>query len=150
MLRRFLWGLAHELKPSPSFFGGFRLLFCFVVLAMIVQAIQHAARSQPATPSAEWYANHPGTRERVVAACRDNPGAAARNDHCAAASLGNLIEAERLASRQVGPSPFDATPPSSPRFWAERPALRREHLGKCERADPSWRARNNCRAAGYT
>ncbi|TPG46000.1 hypothetical protein EAH89_25595 [Roseomonas nepalensis] len=137
-----------ELYPSPSIFGGFRLLFLVVVLLMILGAIKGHSETMP--PSAEWYADHPAVRERVVAACRDNPGAARRNDHCAAASQGNLIAAAREASARAPLDPFDNTPPSSPRYWAARPEARREFMEICRRAEPSWRARNNCRAAGYT
>jgi hypothetical protein len=147
-MRRVARFVLFELYPTPSIFGGARLLLWIVLAMMVLGAVK--GHSQTAPPSAEWYANHDSVRERVVAACRDNPGAAARNDHCAAASQGNLIAAAREASSRASLDPFDATPPSSPRYWAQRPDARRQHIETCRRADPSWQARNNCRAAGYT
>lgn len=147
-MRRVARAVLFELSPNPSLLGGFRLLFWVVVIMLILGAIKGYSQTTP--PSAEWYANNPAVRERVVAACRDNPGAARRNDHCAAASQGNLIAAEREAAARTRLNPFDDTPPSSPRYWEMRPDARREHLATCKRADPAWRARNNCRAAGFT
>jgi hypothetical protein len=101
-------------------------------LAVLALAALPALAQQP-SPSATWFADNPGPRNRILDLCRDHPGPAERDDRCKAAFEGAGIAAAREARRNLG----DRTPPTSLKYWLDRPEERREHVASCSRIPPS-------------
>jgi hypothetical protein len=91
------------------------------------------AAAQSPSPSATWFADNPGPRNRILDLCRDHPGPAERDDRCKAAFEGAGIAAAREARRNRG----DLTPPSLLKYWLDRPEQRREHLTSGSRIPPT-------------
>jgi hypothetical protein len=87
------------------------------------------AQSPSPSPSATWFADNPGPRNRILDLCREHPGPAERDDRCKAAFEGAGIAAAREARRSRG----DLTPPTSLKYWIDNPEERREHLATCKR-----------------
>jgi hypothetical protein len=114
-----------------------------LTLAVLACAALTASAQSPA-PSATWFADNPGPRNRILDLCRDHPGPAERDDRCKAAFEGAGIAAAREARRQPG---YYNTPPSSLRYWLDRPAERREHLATCERVSAETAERLWCSQA---
>jgi hypothetical protein len=102
------------------------------ILAVLACAALPAAAQIPA-PSATWFADNPGPRNRILDLCRDHPGPAERDDRCKAAFEGAGIAAAREARRNRG----DLTPPNLLKYWFDRPEQRREHLASCSRIPPT-------------
>jgi hypothetical protein len=103
-----------------------------LTLAVLACAALTASAQSPA-PSATWFADNPGPRNRILDLCRDHPGPAERDDRCKAAFEGAGIAAAREARRNRG----DLTPPTLLKYWFDRPEQRREHLASCSRIPPS-------------
>ena len=98
------------------------------VFAVLVLAAFPALGQSP-SPSATWFADNPGPRNRILDLCREHPGPAERDDRCKAAFEGSGIAAAQEARRNRG----DLTPPALLKYWLDRPEQRREHLASCSR-----------------
>lgn len=144
------------LRPDPSLFGG----TWTIVLALVVLSLMGtcSARGQNLPPAAQrtasWYANNPTVLDLVTALCRDNPGRLRHDPDCINAAQGRLIVAQRDAERaqrsHIGPGPRrlgDLTPPSSPRYWRDRPEELREKLAYCDRMTAEEQSRFFCAPA---
>lgn len=147
-----------RLLPSPGLFGG----LWPVVLALGVLALPALrscpAHGQPLPPRAErtasWYADHPDVLARVTELCRDDPGNLRNDPDCVNAAQARVIAAHREADRADAERrgrgvrrPGDLTPPSSPRYWRDRPEERAQKLAYCERMTPAQQAGFFCAPA---
>lgn len=107
---------------------------------------------QASQRTATWYAENPTVLDYVTGLCREDPGRLQRDPDCINAAQARLIVAQREAEQAarlgtVRRSPYDTTPPTSPRYWQDRPEERRQKLAYCARMTAEAQARFFCAAA---
>ena len=130
-------------------FSGFWVISAGVLFCGISSCVANAQTTRTAT----WYADRPAEMARTLESCRDNPGHLRNTPDCINAHQAQYVVAERQARLQPGwdqpdrPRPGDLTPPSNPRYWADRPVERRRHLLYCSRMQPAEQARVHCDVA---
>jgi hypothetical protein len=106
-------------------------------LVAVASVASAAAQMRPAsdlpqTPhTASWYAANTAVRQEVLRVCRDDPGRAWSNPDCMNALYGQIDADIAAGTGTNGPSPWDTTPPTDPRFWEARPGMRRQKLKLC-------------------
>lgn len=131
--------------PNPDMYGGTGLILVFMVVLLLINLFSCTpAHSQSWAPREErtvsWYLRNKATLDFVTVKCRDNPGLLRRDPDCINASEARSELAQReiaaeSALRGAGHvmRPTDLTPPSSERYWRDRPEERREKLAYCSR-----------------
>ena len=127
-------------------------------LALLFLLSLCSAQGQTLPPTqqrtASWYADNPAALDYVTRLCRDDPGHLRSTPDCINAAQARIIvaqrDAERTAQSRIGPGPRmpgDLTPPSSPRYWRDRPEERAQKLAYCDRMSPEAQARFFCAPA---
>jgi hypothetical protein len=134
---------------------GRAIVLCGLLIAGAVQAQPPALLPAPAQSlpdrdhrTVKWYADNPAFLAKMRAACRNDPGRAARDADCVNSHYAEMEVLTR--SQGAGPSPFDTTPPTSPKYWQDRPAMRAQQLAQCAMIkSEAERAAFFCGPAGY-
>lgn len=141
-MRGWLSGFGH-------LYSGFWTISAGVLFCGLSSCEAHAQVARTVT----WFADRPAEMARTLEACRDDPGRLRHAPDCINAHQAQYVVAERQARALPGaaqpdrPPPGDLTPPSSPRYWVDRPAERRRHLLYCSRMQPAEQARVHCDVA---
>ena len=100
------------------------------VLVLCAVALMGASTVPPQSQrTAMYYVGHPAELRAVLAACRNNPGAAKHNPDCE-----NVTQAEIILEADRASAMTDMTPPSNPHYWFVHPEQLAPEMFYCEHA----------------